>query len=285
MRTKHYISIAIALAALVAVFLYVPTTPPKGAKGMGAASQHNDAAGQVANAEPASIDSIIKASKALLPPHALTELAAIESQIAQQKDSAQMASLFEKSAELWMEHKQGPMVAWNKGMAAHLALSEKKLTFAGQLYLGLMHDASTASMAAWEAGEAVKYLNEALALNPNNDTTKLALATAYIEGTGAPMAGVSILREMITKNPDNIPANLLLGRLSIQSGQYDKAVERLEHVLTLDPKNREALYFLGEAQKGKGENDKAIATFRKLEGIVNNPDFTKDLEEYISSFK
>lgn len=239
----------------------------------------------MAHAEPASIDSIIKAAKALLPPHALTELSALEAQIAQQKDSAQMVDFYEKSAELWMEHKQGPMVAWNKGVAAHLAQSEKKLTFAGQLYLGLMHDATTESMAAWEAAEAVKHLNEALVLNPNNDTTKLALATAYIEGTGSPMAGVSILREMITKDPDHIPANLLLGKLSIQSGQFDKAVERLEHVLTLEPKNREALYFLGEAQKGKGEKDKAIATFRKLEGIVNNPDFTKDIEEYISSFK
>lgn len=250
-------------------------------------SQHIDAAGQgqMQQAEPASIDSIFKASKALLPPHALTELTAIEEQIAKTGDSSRMPELFEKSAELWMEHKQGPMVAWNKGMAAHLAQSEKKLTFAGQLYLGLMHDAATASMAAWEAEEAVKYLNEALALNPNNDTTKLALATAYIEGTGAPMSGVSILREMIAKNPDHIPANLLLGRLSIQSGQFDKAVDRLEHVLTLEPKNREALYFLGEAQKGKGENEKAIATFRKLEGIVNNPDFTKDIEDYINSFK
>lgn len=284
MRTSHYISIGIAIVALFAVYLFVPTTPPEGAKAK-INSQHNDAATQMAAAVPASLDSIIKASKALLPAHALEELGKLEAQIAQQKDSSKMVALFEQSASLWMEHHQGPMVAWNKGMAAHLAVSEKKLTFAGQLYLGLMHDAATASMAAWEAEEAIKYLNEALALNPNNDTAKLALASAYVEGTGSPMAGISILREMITKNPDHIPANLLLGRLSIQSGQFDKAIERMEHVLTLDPKNREALYFLGEAQKGKGEKEKAIATFRKLETIVNNPDFTKDIEDYISSFK
>jgi lipopolysaccharide biosynthesis regulator YciM len=77
----------------------------------------------------------------------------------------------------------------------------------------------------------------------------------------------------------------LLGRLSIQSGQWDKAVARLEHVLELEPQNREALYFLGEAYKGKGNKEKAIQTFRKLEGIVNSPDFTKDIENYINSFK
>jgi cytochrome c-type biogenesis protein CcmH/NrfG len=139
-------------------------------------------------------------------------------------------------------------------------------------------------MQAWEAQGAVDCLTEALALNPDNDTTKLALASAYIEGTGAPMSGVAILREMVAKDPDHIPANLMLGRLSIQSSQFDKAVARLEHVLEIEPNNREALYFLAEAYKGKGDKAQAIRTFRELEGIVNNPDFTKDIESYIKTF-
>jgi cytochrome c-type biogenesis protein CcmH/NrfG len=147
-----------------------------------------------------------------------------------------------------------------------------------------MHEASSPAMQAWEAQGAVDCLSEALALNPDNDTTKLALASAYIEGTGAPMSGVAILRDMVAKEPDHIPANLMLGRLSIQSAQYDKAVARLEHVLKIEPKNREAMYFLAEAYKGKGEKEQAIRTFRELEGIVNNPDFTKDIEAYIKTF-
>ena len=177
------------------------------------------------------------------------------------------------------------MAAWARAKAAHLARSEKKLNFAGQLFLDLMHEATTPGMQAWEAQGAVDCLSEALTLNPDNDTTKLALASAYIEGTGAPMSGVSILREMVARDPANIPANLMLGRLSIQSGQYDKAVARLEHVLELEPRNREALYFLAEAYKGKGDKEKAIQTLRELEGIVNSPDFTKDIEAYINSFK
>lgn len=195
-----------------------------------------------------------------------------------------MVPVFEDLAKLWNTHKQAPMAAWSTAKAAHLARSEKKLNFAGQIFLDLMHEAPNASVQAWEAEGAVACLQEALELNPDNDTTKLALAAAYIEGTGAPMSGVSILREMVAKNPDHIPANLMLGRLSIQSGQFDKAVSRLEHVLTLDPKNREALYFLGEAYKGLGNKEKAVEQFRKLEKLVNNPDFTKDLEGYINSF-
>jgi len=233
----------------------------------------------------ASLDSIRQASMALMAKHALEELAAIDKQIAATSDSAAMAPLFEKQAAVWMEHKQLPMAAWARARAAHLDHSEKKLNFAGQFFLDLMHNATTAPMQAWEAQGAVQSLSEALELNPDNDTTKLALASAYIEGTGAPMSGVGILREMVAKDPNHIAANLLLGRLSIQSGQFDKAIPRLEKVLELEPQNREALYFLADAYKGSGNKDQAVATLRRLEGIVNNPDFTKDIETYINSFK
>jgi tetratricopeptide (TPR) repeat protein len=287
LRIAHYIAIASAIALTGILYWAVPVTPPPGAakKAGGGAHQDEGAQAPMAQVAPASLDSIITASKAILPAHAGEELSLVEKKIAGLHDSSAMAPLFEQAAGIWREHKQPAMYAWTTGMAAHLAHSEKKLTFAGQFYLELMHDAATPSMQAWAAQGAVSYLNEALALNPDNDTTKLALATAYIEGTGAPMSGVSILREMVAKNPDHIPANLLLGRLSIQSGQWDKAVARLEHVQKLEPQNREALYFLGEAYKGKGDKEKAIQTFRKLEGIVNSPDFTKDIENYINSFK
>ena len=288
MRTTHYIAITVAVALIAALYWGVPTIPPAGAAStnMGGGA-HQDAGAKPAMPQvvPASIDSITAASRAALPAHAVQELAVLEKKISGIGDSAAMAPLFEQSAALWLEHKQAPMAAWARARAAHLARSEKKLNFAGQFFLDLMHEATTPSMQAWEAQGAVACLTEALTLNPDNDTTKLALASAYIEGTVAPMSGVSILREMVAKNPANIPANLMLGRLSIQSGQYDKAVSRLVHVLELEPANREALYFLGEAYKGGGNKEKAIQTFHKLEGIVNSPAFTKDIENYINSFK
>lgn len=288
MRIVHYIAIASAAVLTAGLYWGVPTTPPEGArKATSGGGTHQDAGANpaVPHAAPASLDSIIIASKAALPGHAREEIAAVEQRIAAQRDSAAMIPLFEQSSALWLEHKQAPMAAWTRAKAAHLARSEKKLNFAGQFFLDLMHSAETPAMQAWGAQGAVDCLSEALKLNPDNDTTKMALASAYIEGTIAPMSGVTILRDMVTKEPDHVPANLMLGRLSIQSGQFDKAVTRLEHVLEIEPKNREAMYFLAEAYKGKGDKVKAIQTFRKLQGIVNNPDFTKDIEAYINSFK
>lgn len=287
MRIAHYIAIAAAVVLTGVLYWAIPITPPPGAVKSKGGGAHQDGGGQAPGPQvlPASLDSILTASRAALPAHAADELSLLEKKIASSQDSGAMAPLFEQTAAIWREHKQPAMYAWASGKAAHLARSEKKLNFAGQFYLELMHEAGTPAVSAWAAGGAVDCLSEALKLNPDNDTTRLALATAYIEGTGAPMSGVSILREMVAKNPNHIPANLLLGRLSIQSGQWDKAVSRLQHVIELEPTNREGLYFLAEAYKGKGDKEKAVATFRKLESIVNSPDFTKDIEKYITSFK
>jgi len=99
------------------------------------------------------------------------------------------------------------------------------------------------------------------------------------------MKGVGVLRELTAKDPNHIPANLMLGKMSIQSGQFDKAILRFETVLKQEPKNKEALYFLAEAYKGKGDKKKAIELFEQCKNIVNNPSFSKDIDEYIKTFQ
>jgi cytochrome c-type biogenesis protein CcmH/NrfG len=113
----------------------------------------------------------------------------------------------------------------------------------------------------------------------------MALAASFIEGTGETMQGVQMLLSITREKPDNVPANLMLGRLAIQSGQFDKAVQRFETVLKSEPENTEALYFLAEAYKGKGNKQKAIELFEKCKKIVNNPEFNRDIDQYINSFK
>jgi lipopolysaccharide biosynthesis regulator YciM len=99
------------------------------------------------------------------------------------------------------------------------------------------------------------------------------------------MKGVTLLREITQNDSTNIPANIILGKLAIQSGQFDKAKKRLELVLSLRPDNTEAMYFLAEAYKGLGDKQKAIELFEKCKTLVKNPDFTREVDNYIKTFK
>lgn len=287
MRTPHYIALGAAIVSIAAL-CWVNTVPPKKAPQAIAGDAPHNSPGEMpgSSVAPASTDSIATASFMKLPVHAAQEIKAMQQRIALTHDSAAMAPLYDTLSLLWQEHKSLPMAAYSRAKAAHLAHSEKKLNFAGQFFLDLLHQGSDApSVMMWEAQQAIGCFDEALAINPNNDTTRLALASGYIDGTGEVMKGVGILREITAKDPNHIPANLMLGRMSIQSGQFDKAVMRYETVLKQDPNNREALYFGAEAYKGKGDKAKAIELLEQCKKVVNNPAFSRDIDNYIKTFK
>ncbi|MCD6012356.1 MAG: hypothetical protein K0Q79_2218 [Flavipsychrobacter sp.] len=234
---------------------------------------------------PASFDSILAASKAELPQAAADSVKMIESELTAIRDSSRMAVVFERLSKVWERQKKYHVAAFYNAKGAKLENSEKKLTFAGQFYLQLMENEPSPSVQMWDAGEAISCLEQSLKINPNNEEAKLALATVYVEGTSETMKGVQMLLAITREKPDDIPANLLLGRMSIQSGQFDKAIGRFETVLKKEPENKEALYFLAQAYEGKGDKKKAIELLEKCKQVVNNPEFSKDIDQHINSLK
>jgi cytochrome c-type biogenesis protein CcmH/NrfG len=124
-------------------------------------------------------------------------------------------------------------------------------------------------------------LEEALKINPDNLDTKVDLAGLLMEEDANVMAGVEILLDVVEKEPQNIEANLLLGRFGIVSGQYDRAVMRLETVISQDPTNSEAYFFLGEAYNALGKIGKAVEMFEICKTLVDNPEFERELDLYI----
>lgn len=283
MRTAHYITIAAALGIIALLYFGINTTPP--AKKGEQPAQEGMAQGQHSDIKAASFDSILTASKVDLPEHAKVEINTLEQKIANIKDSAAMGSSYAELAKLWQEHKNIPLAAYYYGLSGKLEKSEKNLNFAGQIFLDLVHNAASPGMQMWEAEQSIACFKQSLELNPNNDTVKMALAAAYIEGAGQTMQGVQLLLGITREKPDNIPANLMLGRLAIQSGQFDKAISRFEGILKQEPKNTEAMYFLAEAYKGKGDKTKAIELFEACKKLVNKPEFSKEIDNYINSFK
>jgi len=284
LRVTHYITLATAIALIALLYWGGNTVPP--AKKPGAETQPMAGAAQGPNTmKPASFDSIVTASRRQLPKTAVDTVLTIENELTAMRDSSRMASVFIRLSGVWERNKMLPVAVYYNAKAAKLENSEKKLTFAGQNFLQLMENESSPSVQVWEAREAVSCLEQSLKINPDNEDTKLALATGYIEGTGEPMKGVQILLAITREKPEDVPANMLLGRMSIQSGQFDKAVGRFETVLKKEPDNKEALFFLAQAYEGKGDKPKAIEMLEKCKKIVNNPEFSKEIDKRINSLK
>lgn len=280
MRQVHYITIVIAIA-LVGVFYFFGNTVPPKKPGSEAPVAGSSAPHAV---KPVSFDSVLHAARETVPAHANEEIKDIETQIAAIGDSSQMAVLFDSLARIWQGHNQIPVAAYYHLLAGKLENSEKKLTFAAQLFLELARKATSEEAQAWSGQMAIEGFSRVLKIDPENDSAKVSLAECYI-GTGATMQGVMMLREVAEKDPDNVPANLILGQQGIVSGQLDKAIGRFETVLSQEPDNLEGLLGLAEAHKNKGDKAKAIELLEKAKLVMNNPEFSKDIDQYIKTFK
>ncbi len=170
---------------------------------------------------------------------------------------------------------------------AKLVNSEKNLTFAAQQFLNDLRSESDMVKRSWEAEQAIELFEKAIELNPNNDSLKIGLGSCYVFGKGMAgdaqetMKGIQQLLQVIKKDSANMQAQLVLGIGGVISTQYDKAIIRLQTVVNNQPSNFEAISWLADAYAGKGDKQNALKWYEISKRLVNNPAYTKEVNERI----
>ena len=119
-----------------------------------------------------------------------------------------------------------------------------------------------------------------LDVTPNNLDVKNNVAMTYI-ATANPMQGILMLREVLEADEKNEKALLNMGRLSMQSSQFDKAVERFETLVNYYPNNLDGNYLLGVCYYETGKSDKAKAQFEKVKKLDSDPAVQTAADEYL----
>lgn len=119
-------------------------------------------------------------------------------------------------------------------------------------------------------------------VSPGFDRPDLAARVAMTQVIGEnPMVGILKLRELAEENPNNLEAHYNLGLLSIQSGQFEKAVDRFKKVTELDPANVEGYFYLGVSYLEMGNDAKAKENFSYVAKEGNDLAIIKLVEDYL----
>lgn len=175
--------------------------------------------------------------------------------------------------------------------AAKLDNSEKNLTFAAQLFLERLRGEHDLSKLDWETATAVELFEKAIALNPDNDDLKIGLGSCYIFGKGRngdpqeTMKGIQQLLSVARKDSTNMKAQMMLGVGGYISGQYDKAIDRLLKVVNAQPDNVEAVAFLADTYAAAGKKAEAIKWYNISKRLINNPAYSKEVDQRISQLQ
>jgi tetratricopeptide (TPR) repeat protein len=200
-------------------------------------------------------------------------------------DTAALKKLYLQKSEFWKNLNNPALGSYYFYQFANVEADKTALVNAGDVLVSAYKSTEDSVILNNLITFALRSYEAAVQKDGNDVELKIKLADAYVQGSQEPMKGIGILRKLEDSLPNNVPVLLALGRLSIQSGQFDKAKERLQKILQLEPQNTEALYFLAITEAQLGHDEEAIRLFEMCKLLVNNKDFNKEIDEIVKNLK
>ncbi|MFI5152645.1 MAG: tetratricopeptide repeat protein [Chitinophagales bacterium] len=232
------------------------------------------------------ISEILQASESKLRPEQVGYVNRLKNAVVRGDVKNQQIKAFRQLADFWKDSVQDAFLpsAYYEAELAKLENSEKSLTFAAQLFLDNLRGQQPV-FRNWMAAQAKELFERALALNPQNDSARIGLGATNIFGGGNVMQGVQQILEVSMRDSTNMYAQFMLALGGLESGQFDKAIERLNKVVLHEPHNLEAILILAEAYEQKGDKSSAIRWYTAAKSGVNNQELIREIDKRLKSLQ
>ncbi len=211
----------------------------------------------------------------------------LENKLANVKSSEEKLIILDSLINFASSEKQPVLMADFFKEKATISQTEEAWMQAGDIFFKTFRFSNADGHVVIE--EAIAAYEKALELNPDNLSAKTALGVCYVEGAGAlgeaPMKGIGLLMEVLAVDSNNIDALINLGYFSIQSTQYDKAIERFNKVLEIDPENAEAYLYMTDLYVQMGEIEKGLSYLERYKSFQEDPLVIAQVDAYIEELK
>jgi tetratricopeptide (TPR) repeat protein len=290
-KKPQWITIGAAIMLTAGIFLFARTIPKKSAVAKNTtAEQHSEGDGHDhgAGAE-VTADTILVLAKKQLNPEQLVRINTLENSISRGDVKNQQLLIYRQLGRFWLDSVGFfEPYAWYQAEASRLENSEKSLTFAAHLFLDNLQNDDVARRRKWKALQAKDLFERSLKINPDNDSAKTGLGACYLFGgiSDMPMEGIQKIREVVDKDSTNVYAQMMLAKGSLISGQYDKAISRLQIINRLQANNLDAVLLLADAFERTGDKANALSWYNKCLPLLNQqPSLKKEVEKRIGELK
>jgi outer membrane protein len=229
-------------------------------------------------ASPGSAESHTEAS-----PEILQAIRHLRGQIGEHWPKEKNAIFADSLANLYRAAGKFDSAAWFAGEASKFFNTTESWIKAGDNYYQAYTFALDQGKQSQLAEKARQFFKKVLDANPKNLDVKTKLAMTYVSSN--PMQGVTMLREVLAEDPKNEAALLNMGMLSIQSGQYERAVERLEELVKINPNHTQGQLLLGIALMNTGDKERAKQQFEKVKQMDKDPAVQATADSYLKDLK
>jgi tetratricopeptide (TPR) repeat protein len=156
------------------------------------------------------------------------------------------------------------------------------LKAAGNICFNIYSNIADPSKSVSYAEKAREYYRAFL----KNDSTDMLVrnnfAMTYVV-SNTPMQAIMELRKILVVEPQNVEAQFNLGLLAMQSGQYDKAVNRFKTLVEADGKNWNAKYYLALSLIETGKKQDAKNLLNEIAQSASDLQLAEDAKNTLST--
>lgn len=275
MHKRNQLIVVVSVLVLMGVLLFQPIkgliNPPDESAAQASSDSH----------QLVTFQSESQRAKQGLNPAIIQEITELEARLARADDGDEKLDLLRQLAEKWDDiDKQAPQGFIYQELAQMTNRSEDWLK-AGNAYRAAYSAVQDTSIAFPLIDFAVHAYQQVLDADPDNLDAKTGLGAAYVSGGApSPMAGIALLQEVVKADPDHLEANRSLGLFSMQSRQFDRAIERFQTVIAQQP-DAESYFYLATSYENIGLNQEAIKAFEKSKQLAADPTLNQFIDRKI----
>jgi tetratricopeptide (TPR) repeat protein len=186
------------------------------------------------------IQSLEKEAMTRLNPEDKSYLEILESQAAHVAEDSQKVRLLKEISGFWYRQQEHLIAGMYAKQVAETENTAESWSIAGaSLAAVLKQKELDQKKLGFARSEAVESFENAISLEPKVVEHRINQALCYIEvpQQDMPMKGIQMLAGLTTSFPESALPPYHLARLAVQTGQYERAAERIEQAMALEPKN------------------------------------------------
>lgn len=209
------------------------------------------------------------------------EITALEKEVEAAEEGEAQIQLLQQLADKWDDVAIAiPQGFIYEGMAKQSSKVEYWIK-SGDAYREGYTNLQDTAMASALNVRAIQVYEKAVELDPSSLPAKTGLGAALVVGGSNPMTGISLLQEVVKEDPENLEANRALGLFSLQSQQFDKAIERFTTVVEQKP-DAESYFYLATGYEKIGLKNEAIAAYQKSKEMAADPTLSQYIDRQIA---
>ncbi len=250
MRKPQYIAAAITALLIVVTYWGCPVRPPD-----------LEEAIQQSPLEATGLQSLVRAARADLNPAQMATLSTLDERLESQEDPDQRRDLLEQLAGEWYRAGHPAVSGIYATEIAELEETADAWAIAGTTFtLCLRQEGNDDKTRQFCASQAERSYQSAISLDPTNPEHRINLAVTYTDAPPSdnPMKGILQLRELEKDFPEEPRVYLTLARLAMQTGQRERAAERLLQAVELAPTDPDAVCPLAKVLEELGRSEESL---------------------------